>query len=109
MTFLLSFQAASDDEGLKEEETSVTTEARKDDEDKGRAEEVIYFFDHVSRSSWRHFNIQNMSSQINLLLEYLFSSKRAVFLKNKTKKNFFFCRQKSRSQRDTIPSCLESR
>lgn len=35
------FQVASDDEGLKEEELSVTTEAGKDEEDKDKAEEVF--------------------------------------------------------------------
>lgn len=35
-------QAPSDDEGLKEEEISITTEERKDEEDKDKTEEVFY-------------------------------------------------------------------
>lgn len=51
MTFSRSFQAPSDDEGLKEEEISVTTEGGKDKEDKDKAEEVFHFIVHVFRSS----------------------------------------------------------
>lgn len=44
-----AFQAPSDDEGLKEEEISVTTEGGKVEEDK--ADEVFHFIVHVFRSS----------------------------------------------------------
>lgn len=64
---IVELQAPSDDEGLKEEEISITTEERKDEEDKDKTEEVFYLCFKVC-STLCYLNVEIMSSVISLLL-----------------------------------------
>lgn len=64
----VELQAPSDDEGLKEEEISITTEERKEEEDKEKTEEVFYLLCFKVCSTLCYLNVEMMSSVISVLL-----------------------------------------